>query len=170
VAGWIARHSTDDFWLSVLVVGELRRGEALIRRRDQAAGEAIRSWLDGLVDDFADRILPVTIAIAQRWALLTVLGPIPVIDGLLAATAEVHELTLVTRNVGHVERTGVAYVNPFDPTARSRACSNAAFPRLGTAGPSAPFRYAHRRRQRADRIYECPRRLASLSGSGPTAC
>jgi toxin FitB len=112
---WVAKHGGDEFWLSVLVIGELRRGAALISRRDEVAAGVIGSWLDALVDDFVDRILPVTLPIAQRWALLNVPDPMPVIDGLLAATAAEHDLTLVTRNVADVERTGVEYVNPFDP-------------------------------------------------------
>jgi predicted nucleic acid-binding protein len=112
---WFADHNDDEFWLSVLVVGELRRGEALLRRRDETAGATLAAWLDPLIDDFADRVLPVTLAIAQRWATLSVPDPVPVIDGLLAATAAEHHLTLATRNLHDVERTGVACVNPFAP-------------------------------------------------------
>ena len=65
--------------------------------------------------DYADRILPVTVAIGQRWAVLSVPDPLPVIDGLVAATTLEHDLTLVTRHVDDVERTGVALVNPFAP-------------------------------------------------------
>jgi hypothetical protein len=115
VVRWLTDHGGDEFWLSVLVVGELRRGEAFLRRRDPAAATAIGAWLDATVDEFADRILPITLAIAQRWALLNVPDPVPVVDGLLAATAMEHRITLVTRNVDDVDRTGVNYVNPFDP-------------------------------------------------------
>jgi toxin FitB len=117
VMRWFGDHGDGEFRLSVLVVGELRRGEALIRRRDEAAATAIGAWLDALVDDFADRILPITLGVAHRWALLSVPDPVPMIDGLLAATAAEHRLTLVTRNVDDAERTGVACVNPFDPEA-----------------------------------------------------
>lgn len=114
VIRWFADHESDEFWLSALVVGEMCRGEALIRRRDLAAADAIAGWLDSLVDDFADRILPVTLAIARRWGTIGVPDPVPVVDGLLAATALEHELTLATRNVANVVRTGVDVVNPFD--------------------------------------------------------
>lgn len=110
VRRWLDDHAGADFWLSVLVVGELRCGIELIARRDSEAASLLRAWLDSTVKDYADRILPITIAISERWALLSV----PVVDGLLAATAAEHDLILATRNVADV-RTGVGVVNPFDP-------------------------------------------------------
>ena len=115
VRAWLQAHRTEEFWLSVLVVGELRRGVELVARRDHAAASALRAWLDSTVHDYADRILPVTLTISERWATLSVPDPIPVIDGLLAATAIEHHLILVTRNVGDVGSTGAEVVNPFDP-------------------------------------------------------
>ncbi|MCE9621888.1 MAG: type II toxin-antitoxin system VapC family toxin [Actinomycetia bacterium] len=113
VRHWFEVHNRDEFWLSVLVVGELRRGVGLIARRDPQAAGSIKDWLDVLIRDFADRVLPVTVEICERWALLAVPNPIPVIDGLLAATAAEHDLILVTRNAADVAATGVATVNPF---------------------------------------------------------
>lgn len=114
VRAWLTdRDDDDEIWLSVLVVGELRRGEASIRRRDEAAADAIGAWIDRLVDDFSDRILPVSLGAAIRWGLLNVPDPVPTIDGLLAATALENALTLVTRNVADVARTGVDVINPF---------------------------------------------------------
>lgn len=113
VRTWFDEHRDDEFWLSVLVVAELRRGLELIRRRDEAAASKLMAWLETTVSDYEDRILPVTLAIGQRWALLSVPDPVPVIDGLLAATALEHDLTLVTRNVDDVKRTGALVVNPF---------------------------------------------------------
>ena len=115
VRTWLHAHRAAEFWLSVLVVGELRRGVELVARRDDAAASALRAWLDSTVHDYADRILPVTLAISERWATLSVPDPIPVIDGLLAATAIEHHLTLATRNVGDVRSTGAEVLNPFDP-------------------------------------------------------
>ncbi|MEM1332461.1 MAG: type II toxin-antitoxin system VapC family toxin [Actinomycetota bacterium] len=114
VRRWFDEHLDDDMWLSVLVVGELRRGVESISRRDPTAGAAIEGWLDGIVSEFADRVLPITLPMAERWGRLSVPDPLPVVDGLLAATAIEHELVLVTRNTADVERTGVETVNPFD--------------------------------------------------------
>lgn len=113
VTGWMRAQRGTALWLSALVVGELRRGALLIERRDADAATAITTWLDSLIVDFGDRILPVTTAVAERWARLSVPDPVPIVDGLLAATAIEHDLVLVTRNVGDVVRTGVAWLNPF---------------------------------------------------------
>lgn len=115
VRRWIDDHQTDEFWLSVLVVAELRRGVESIRRRDPPAASSLMAWLESTIADYEDRILPVTLPIGQRWALLSIPNPLPVIDGLVAATALEHDLTLVTRNLDDVQRTGVAVVNPFAP-------------------------------------------------------
>ena len=113
VLRWLDEHAESELWLSVLVVGELRRGVGLIARRDKRAASKLRDWLDATVKDYADRILPITVEICERWALLAVPDPVPVVDGLLAATAIEHDLTLVTRNIADVARTGVSVVNPF---------------------------------------------------------
>lgn len=113
VRGWFDDHKADQLWLSVLVVGELRRGVELLRRRDEKAGTRLSEWLDTVTRDFDDRIIPITIEVSERWAVLNVPDPVPVIDGLLAATALERDLVLVTRNTADVERTGVAVVNPF---------------------------------------------------------
>ena len=113
VQTWFETHAADQLWMSALVVGELRRGVELLRRRDSRAGASLSDWLDGVTADFGDRILPVTTAVCDRWARLNVPDPLPVIDGLLAATAIEHDLTLVTRNTGDVEHTGVTLFDPF---------------------------------------------------------
>ena len=110
---WWADNQGSQLWLSVLVLGELRRGVELLRRRDEIAAQTLDSWLAGLVDEFADRILAVDESIAEVWGRAGVPDAVPVIDGLLAATALVHDLTLVTRNVADVEGTGVSVLNPF---------------------------------------------------------
>ena len=112
---WWADNRESQLWLSVLVLGELRRGVELLRRRDDTAAQALDSWVAGLVDEFADRLLPVDERVADIWGKLGVPDAVPVVDGLLAATALVHDLTLVTRNVADVEGTGVDVLNPFTP-------------------------------------------------------
>jgi predicted nucleic acid-binding protein len=113
VRAWFDAHKAGQLWLSVLVIGELRRGVELLRRRDEEAGTRLSDWLDTVTHDFDDRIIPITIEVAERWAALNVPDPVPVVDGLLAATALERDLVLVTRNTADVERTGVAVVNPF---------------------------------------------------------
>ena len=113
VRAWFEEHVAEQLWLSVLVVGELRRGGELLRRRDAQAGAALSDWLHTVTTGFGDRILPVTIEVSERWAMLNVPDPLPVTDGLLVATAIESDLVLVTRNTADVARTGVAVVNPF---------------------------------------------------------
>ena len=114
VRAWFDEHTSDQLWLSVLVVGELRRGVELLRRRDKRAGKRLGDWLATITSEYGDRIIPITTEVCERWAMLNVPDPLPVIDGLLAATALERDLVLVTRNTADVERTGVALVNPFD--------------------------------------------------------
>ena len=113
VRRWFATLEDDAIFLSVLVVGEIRRGIELIRRRDEVAGRALDRWLKGLERRFEERILPVTVEICERWGRIALDQPLPPIDGLLAATALHHGLTLVTRNTTHAERSGAAILNPF---------------------------------------------------------
>ncbi|MFL5319385.1 MAG: type II toxin-antitoxin system VapC family toxin [Myxococcaceae bacterium] len=103
----------SDLYVSVLTLGELRRGVESLRRRDSRGAAVLEQWLKELRDDFGENILPVTAEIADEWARLSVPDPLPTVDGLLAATALVHGLTLVTRNVTDVKRTGVRVLNPF---------------------------------------------------------
>lgn len=114
VRSWICDVADDDVFLSVLVAGELRQGIERVRLRDATQAEHLERWLLRLFDDYADRLLVVDARVAELWGRLNVPDPIAAVDGLLAATAIVHDLTLVTRNVRDVERTGVRLLNPFD--------------------------------------------------------
>ena len=113
VAAWFATAGKNDLFLSVLVIGEIRKGIEQARKKDPARADALERWLAGLEDRYADRILPVTAAAAQKWGRLSSLHPIPTVDALLAATALAHDLTLVTRNVNEVAHTGVKLLDPF---------------------------------------------------------
>lgn len=113
VASWFANTSSGDIFLSALTVGEIRKGIESIRRRDEPAASALEAWLGELLATHSDRILAVDAVIAEQWGRFNVPDPLPVLDSLLAATASVHGLTLVTRNVKDVERTGVECLNPF---------------------------------------------------------
>jgi hypothetical protein len=110
---WFERAEEDSLYTSVLVVGELRRGIESLRRRDVPSALALDHWLASLVDGFADRILAVDQEVAERWGRLNVPDPVPTVDGLLAATALVHGMTLVTRNTRDVARTGVSLLDPM---------------------------------------------------------
>ena len=113
VASWLAETSSGEIFLSALTVGEIRKGIENIRRRDEPTAAALEAWLGELLATHSDRILPVDAVIAEQWGRFNVPDPLPVLDSLLAATASVHGLTLVTRNVKDVERTGVECLNPF---------------------------------------------------------
>jgi len=113
VVRWFAHIGADDLFLSVLVVGEIRRGIERIRRNDAATAHSLDRWLVGLVAGYEDRILPVDRRVAEEWGRLNVPNPIPVVDGLMAATARVHGLVLATRNVKDTASTGVKTLNPF---------------------------------------------------------
>ena len=114
VTSWFAGVPSDALYLSVLVIGELGKGIARLRRRDPVSAAHLERWQERLVASFTHRILPVSLDVAELWGGLQAGGPLPVIDSLLAATAEHHGLTLVTRNVGDMASTGVALLNPFD--------------------------------------------------------
>ena len=114
VARWYEFCPADEIFLSALTIGEIRKGVERIRRRDARSAASIDSWLHRLVAEHHDRIIPVDHEIADEWGRLNVLDPLPVIDGLLAATAKVRGMTLVTRNIRDVEQTGVDALNPFD--------------------------------------------------------
>ena len=113
VNAWAQSIEPNQNFLSVLVVGELRRGAILKRRTDRTAADALEQWIARLTHLYGDRILPITLEIAQEWGRLSAARPIPPKDGLLAATANVHRLTLVTRNTRNVQGLGVAVLNPW---------------------------------------------------------
>jgi predicted nucleic acid-binding protein len=117
VSTWFASVPAEGLYLSVLVVGEIRRGIKNIRRRDPKSARRLESWLKSLVSAHEDRILPVDRRVAEEWGRMNVPDPIPVLDGLMAATAKVNGLVLATRNVKDVARTRARTVNPFEATA-----------------------------------------------------
>jgi hypothetical protein len=114
VKAWFGSVKGTDLFLSVLVVGEIRRGIEGLRRRDPAQAASYESWLSTLHQDYADRILLITSDIAEEWGRMSVPDPIPVVDGLMAATARLHKFTLVIRNTTDFARTGVPLLNPFE--------------------------------------------------------
>jgi predicted nucleic acid-binding protein len=113
VVAFLAAAETSRLFVSVLTLGELRRGVAAKRRTDPAFADQLGSWVDGIETIFADRVLPVDAATARRWGELSANRTLPVIDALIAATAISYGLTLVTRNIRDVEPAGVPFVDPW---------------------------------------------------------
>jgi predicted nucleic acid-binding protein len=113
VVAWFADVADDEIFLSTLTLGEIRRGIESIRRRDPEAAAALDSWLGRISGTHRERVLPIDRAVAEEWGRMNVPDPLPVVDGLLAATARVNGLTLATRNAADIARAGVEYLNPF---------------------------------------------------------
>jgi hypothetical protein len=113
VASWMSGIESDEVFLSVVTLGEIRRGIELHRPVDAKAAGSLERWLIGLEAHYAERILPITAAVADRWGRLCLNQPLPVSDGLIAATGLEHKLTVVTRNIADFQRSGVNTLNPF---------------------------------------------------------
>jgi predicted nucleic acid-binding protein len=115
VTAWARGIAAESMFLSAISVLELERGTLLMERRDPAQGAMLRSWMENLViPSFAGRILPVDTPVALRCAALHVPDPKSYRDALIAATALVHGMTVVTRNVSDFEPSGVAVLNPWN--------------------------------------------------------
>ncbi|MDR3753686.1 MAG: type II toxin-antitoxin system VapC family toxin [Terracidiphilus sp.] len=115
VQAWLESVPASSLYLSVITILELEIGFHLLERRDPAQADVIRSWIrDHILPAFAGRILDVNIDIVQRCAALHVPDPKDDRDSLIAATALVHSMTVVTRNVSHFARCGVKVFNPWE--------------------------------------------------------
>jgi predicted nucleic acid-binding protein len=114
VLAWAARLPVATFFLSAVTVLELELGALRVARRDAAQGSILRAWIDAhVLPQFDGRILPVDTAVAQQCARLHVPDPRSDRDALIAATAQVHGMTVTTRNVSDFEPMGVAVFNPW---------------------------------------------------------
>ena len=114
VVGWIAATPPDRLHVSVLTLGEIEQGIARVRARgDRQQAAALEGWLRDVETGFEDRVLPVTLPVAAVWGRQQYGRPLPVIDALIAATARVHGMTVVTRDVKDFEMAGVQVLNPF---------------------------------------------------------
>ena len=114
VSDWISSINTNEAFLSVLTIGEIRSGIELHRLRNPTAAGNLERWLLGLETHYAERILPITARVADRWGRLSPSQPLPAIDGLIAATGLEYQLIVVTRNVTDFQRSGANTLNPFN--------------------------------------------------------
>jgi len=114
VVGWASGPSASELFVSVITIEELEIGVLLVERRDPPQGRMLRRWLEAQVlPAFANRILPIDLAVARRSASLHVPHPRPARDTLIAATALVHGMSVVTRNVADFAHVGVDVIDPW---------------------------------------------------------
>lgn len=119
LAAWFELRNRRELFLSAVTLAEIRRGAALIARRDPAQAEALRRWCERVQRDYGrtERLLSIRAKEAEAWGNLMALRPLPIMDGFLAATAQVHDLTLVTRNVDDFAGLPIRIENPFSTSA-----------------------------------------------------
>jgi predicted nucleic acid-binding protein len=120
VAAWLATAAGSSHFISVLTVGEIRRGIAKLRPKDPAEARRLAQWLAETIAEFADNILTIDRNVAAIWGDLGAARQRPVVDALIAATALHHGLAVVTRNVRDYADTGVRVVNPWSPAQGTR--------------------------------------------------
>jgi len=113
VLAFLAAANEAELFVSVLTLGELRKGVAAKRRADPDSANQLAAWVDGIETIFADRVIPIDAAAARFWGEQSAGRSLPVIDTLIASTAIVRGLTLVTRNARDVRETGVPVVDPW---------------------------------------------------------
>lgn len=113
VSAWYASIADEDIFLSTLVLGEIRKGVELARPRDASKAAALERWLREVETAFDGRVLSIDNMVSDQWGRMSAIRPVPVVDGLLAATAFINGLTLVTRNDRDVAGLGVTVLNPF---------------------------------------------------------
>jgi toxin FitB len=113
VFAWWQTIRKEPVFLSVLVLGEVRKGIDLLARKDLMAAQKLEQWLVETREQFAGRILDVTLETALKWGALSAIRTLPQVDGLLAATALDHDLTLVTRNTDDFRELRLRLLNPF---------------------------------------------------------
>ena len=114
VWGWWNSTEDSDLFLSVMVLGEVRRGVEKLRRKDQERAQALESWMKKVVSGFDERVLPVDRKIADTWGAMGVERTLPMVDSLVAATAVAYNLILVTRNTKDMQDSGARLLNPFE--------------------------------------------------------
>jgi predicted nucleic acid-binding protein len=114
VLAWYNSLAAEATFISALTIGQIRQGIERLRRKDHEQADLLGRWLEGLRISYADHIIAVDAAVAEEWGRMNVPAPLPVVDGLLAATAKTRGLTLVTRNTADLARSGAALLNPWE--------------------------------------------------------
>lgn len=114
VRAWFHAHASQSHYLSVMTLGEIRCGIDQIQAKDGAKAVALEIWLTEIKVIFQGRILGIGVDAAERWGRMNSGKKLPEVDGLIAATAWVHGLTVATRNVDDFVRSGVNVVNPWE--------------------------------------------------------
>lgn len=113
VRAWYSGADDGELFISTLVLGEIRKGAEKCRAREPQKAIILMSWLDQIAKGFNARLLGVDRDVALEWGRISATRTFPIVDGLLAATAIVHDLTLVTRNIADTRGTGAKVLNPF---------------------------------------------------------
>ena len=115
VAAWASDVAGADLYMSVLTLGEIRKGIERLRGRDPDQADVFATWLEQLRDHFADRILSIDDRVAEEWGRLNAPAERTTVDSLIAATARLHDLTVVTRNTSDFDGCDVLLLNPWQP-------------------------------------------------------
>jgi predicted nucleic acid-binding protein len=111
---WYDATPVEEIYLSVIVLGEMRRGVEMKRRKDPASARAFEKWLSETEVVYQERVLSITKEICDIWGRISAQSNISTSDGLIAATAAYHGFTVATRNTRDFQRCGVDYMNPFE--------------------------------------------------------
>jgi predicted nucleic acid-binding protein len=114
VLAWYEKARPAELFLSVLTIGEIRLGIERLRGKDTTQARRLEKWLHGLHTAYSDHIIGIDAETAEEWGRINVPDPLPIIDGLLAASAKVRGWTFVTRNTSDVASSGVQLLNPFE--------------------------------------------------------
>jgi predicted nucleic acid-binding protein len=118
IAAWFKALRPEQIFTSVVVLGEIRRGIELLARRDKPQAGMLERWYASMRHRLGSRVLAVDEPVMMMWSRISVPDPLPAYDGLIAATALVHDMTVVTRNTADFRRVGVAAIDPWTETRR----------------------------------------------------
>ncbi|MBE6442101.1 MAG: type II toxin-antitoxin system VapC family toxin [Desulfovibrio desulfuricans] len=113
VVSWFQDKKDTDLFLSVLTIGEIRRGICQQETKNRLLADRLATWLDSILNFYGQRILPVTTPIALEWGNICARSGNNGADNLIAATAKVHHLSVITRNINHFDGVGISCYNPW---------------------------------------------------------